>query len=157
MKKTPTIYLICGFLGAGKTTYSKKLAKEKNAIHLNPDEVVMKRYSKEEYENNWEACFAETMDFLWQETASYIQQNKDIIFDVGFWDKASRVIAKEKATKLGATPIIYYIYAPDEILKQRISSRKGKIAEHNLLHFDDIKKYFEEPSDDETFITIKNY
>ena len=157
MKKTPTIYLICGFLGAGKTTYSKKLAETSGAIHLNPDEVCMQKYSPEEYEKNWALCFAQTIDFLWQEIANYIQQNCDVVFDVGFWSKSSRQDAINRVINMGGKPIIHYIYAPDDILKQRLKMRTGKIAEHNLQNFDNIKKYFEAPSPDENFVTIKNY
>lgn len=157
MKEKSRIYLICGFLGAGKTTYSKKLAQDNKAIHLNPDEIVMQKYKPEEYENNWGTCFAQIMDFLWQETASYIKQNVDIILDVGFWNKEARSRAVHKIKQLGGQPIIYYIYAPDAVLKQRISMRKGKIAEYNHLHFDEIKKLFEEPSSDENIVVIKNY
>lgn len=46
----PTYYLVCGFLGAVKTTHSKKLAQETGAIHLNPDEWCVKLFSKTEYE-----------------------------------------------------------------------------------------------------------
>ncbi len=157
MKDCPTIYLICGFLGAGKTTYSKKLAETTGAIHLNPDDVCMHRYKPEEYESNWEYCFTQTLDFLWQEIANYIKQNKDVIFDVGFWSKLSRDKAVNKVKQMGGKPVIYYVYAPDDILKQRIATRKGKIAEQNLLNFDNTKKLFEEPSEGEDFVTIKNY
>lgn len=59
---------------------------------------------------------------------------------------------------MGGNPIVYYIYAPNSVLKQRLTTRRGKIAEQNLLHFDNIKKKsFEEPTQDEVFITIKNY
>lgn len=157
MTNNSTVYLICGFLGAGKTTYSQKLAQDTKAIHLNPDEICMQKYSPEEYETNWEACFAQTLDFLWQEIGKHIKNNQDVIFDVGFWSKSSRNEAVAKVKQLGGTPIIYYIYAPDYILKQRIKSRTGKIAEHNFLHFDDIKQSFEAPSPDENFITINNF
>lgn len=157
MTNNSTVYLICGFLGAGKTTYSQKLAQDTKAIHLNPDEVCMQKYSPEEYETNWETCFAQTLDFLWQEIGKYIKNNQDVIFDVGFWSKSSRNEAVAKVKQLGGTPIIYYIYAPDYILKQRIKSRMGKIAEYNFLHFDDIRQSFEAPSADENFITINNF
>ncbi len=157
VRHKPTIYLICGFLGAGKTTYSEKLAQNTGAIHLNPDKVCMLKYPYEEYENNWETCFAQTIDYLWQEIATYIREHKDVIFDMGFWTKSSREQAVNKVKQLGGNPIIYYIYAPDSILKQRLAQRKGKIAEQNLLHFDTKKKSFEEPSQDEVFVTIKNY
>ena len=153
----PTVYLICGFLGAGKTTYAKKLAQSTGAIHLNPDEICMKRYKREEYENNWEYCFSQTVDYLWEQTAAYVRQNKDVILDMGFWSKSSRKEARKKVIKMGANVKGYYIYAPDVFLKQRIMSRKGKIAEQNFLNFDIIKKSFEEPSEDENFIMINNF
>ena len=139
MKKSSTVYLICGFLGAGKTTYSKKLAQNTGALHLNPDDVCMQKYKPQEYENNWEACFAKTLDFLWQKVASYITQNQDVIFDMGFWSKSSRQNAIAKIKQMGGEPIIHYIYAPDFILKQRLMTRSGKIAEQNLLNFEIIK------------------
>lgn len=153
----PAVYLICGFLGAGKTTYSKILAQNTGAIHLNPDEICMQRYAPDEYENNWEFCFAQTIDYLWQEIAILIKQNKDVIFDMGFGTKSSREQAVEKIKQMGGIPKIYYIYAPDTVLKQRLTTRTGKIAEQNLLNFDILKKSFEEPSQDEVFVTVKNF
>ena len=114
------VNIISGFLGAGKTTYSKKLAQDTGALHLNPDDVCMQKYKPKEYENNWEECFAKTLDFLWQAMASYITQSKDVIFDMGFWSKSSRQNAVAKIKQLGGKPIIHYIYAPDSILKQRL-------------------------------------
>jgi predicted kinase len=157
MKKVSDVYLICGFLGAGKTVCSKRLAQDIGAVLLNPDEFCMQNYTPGEYENNWDFCFAQTMDILWQKVAACVKQGKDVVFDVGFWSKSSRVEAINRVKKMGANPLIYYIYAPDEVLKQRLKKRTGKIAEHNLLCFEEIKKSFEEPSPDEAFVTIKNY
>ena len=150
----PICYLICGFLGAGKTTYSKKLAKEKNAIHLNADEWCMKLFTKDEYEKNWEDCFLKTMEYLWQKADEYSNLQKSVIFDIGFWTKQSRTEAITKATKLGFRPIIYYIYAPDNILKERISKRQGAIAENNIKHFNETKKLFETPDKTENYLLI---
>lgn len=157
MKKVSVVYLICGFLGAGKTTYSRKLAEKSRMIHLNPDEVCMQRYSQEEYENNWDFCFAQTFEFLWSEIADYIRQGQDVIFDVGFWTKSSREEAVKKVKQMGGNPIVHYVYAPDYVLKQRLMIRTGKIAEHNLKYFDDIKKSFEAPTADESCVVIENY
>ena len=152
----PVSYLICGFLGAGKTTYSQKLSKETGAIHLNPDEWCMKLFSKEIYEQNWDECFSETIEYLWKKAEEYAKNGKSIIFDMGFWTKISRDEAIKKAVELGFLPIIHYISAPDDILKSRISKRNGHIAIHNLKQFDKLKKQFEEPSLDECFIKIDN-
>lgn len=153
----PTFYLICGFLGAGKTTYSQKLAAQTNAVHLNPDEWCMKLFSKEKYETNWDDCFKKAVNSLWQKANEYAKQSKSVIFDMGFWDKKDRQNAYAKAIDMGFEPVICYVYAPDYILIGRISQRKGLIAEHNLKNFSNLKTLFEAPDDDEFYVRIDNY
>lgn len=152
----PTIYLICGFLGAGKTTYSQKLAVTTNSVHLNPDEWCMKLFSKTEYETNWDDCFKYTVNHLWQKANEYALQNKNVIFDMGFWDKKDRQTAYKKACNMGFQPVFCYVYAPDDILMKRISQRKGVIAENNLKNFSNLKNLFEEPGEDEFYILVDN-
>lgn len=153
----PTFYLICGFLGAGKTTYSQKLAAQTNAVHLNPDEWCMKLFSKEEYETNWDDCFKKAVNSLWQKANEYAKQSKSVIFDMGFWDKKDRQNAYTKALDMGFEPVICYVYTPDDILISRISQRKGIIAEHNCKNFSNLKTLFEAPDDDEFYVRIDNY
>lgn len=152
----PTIYLICGFIGAGKTTYSQKLAGDINAVHLNPDEFCMKLFTPQEYETNWDKCFSQTVNMLWEKAAEFAREDKNVVFDLGFWSKKERQQACQKAEKLGFVPVIYYVYAPDDVLKKRISTRKGIIAEQNLKNFNKIKELFEAPSDDEFYRLINN-
>ncbi len=152
-----TLHIIQGFLGAGKSTFSRQLATQTNALHLNPDDWCMRLFKPEEYESQWEKCFAQTLEILWQKTEEALKSGQDVIFDCGFWNRESRDFAKSQAQKFGADYKHYYIYAPDKILKQRIAQRTGKIAEHNLAHFDEIKLLFAEPQEDEDAILIKNY
>ena len=155
MKKVqPTCYLICGFLGAGKTTYAKRLASETGAIHLNPDEWCMNLFTQSEYEQHWNACFSKTIDFLWEKAKDCAGKNQSVIFDMGFWTKESRQDAMKKATQLGFLPVIHYVYASEKVLKERIAKRKGTIAESNLKHFDELKKQFEIPDATEKHIRI---
>lgn len=42
----PTIYLMYGFLGFGKTTLAKKLEKELPAMRLTHDEIMLQRYGR---------------------------------------------------------------------------------------------------------------
>lgn len=38
MKKQSTVYIICGFIGAGKTTLAKKLEAKTGAVRITKDE-----------------------------------------------------------------------------------------------------------------------
>ncbi len=151
------LYLICGFLGAGKTTFSKKLAAETGALYLNPDDWCMRLFSKEEYEQHWEQCFSKTLEILWGKIKEASKNHQDVIFDMGFWTKASRDDARNKAIQLGMESVLYYIYAPDNILKQRISKRPVTITQNNYQQFEQIKSAFEAPQSDEPHILIQNF
>ncbi len=158
--KRATLHIIHGFLGAGKTTFSQKLATELlatelNAVHLNPDEWCMKLFAKEEFENNWEKCFTATLEILWQKTREYLNKGTDVIFDSGFWDRASRDYARQVAEECHSDFKHYFIDTPDNVAKQRLSLRSGKIATNNIKNFDEIKKLFSAPDADEEVIIIK--
>src|SRR3990167_4812165 len=40
--KKPTAYIICGFIGAGKTTFARKLESETGAIRITKDEWMVR-------------------------------------------------------------------------------------------------------------------
>lgn len=156
-KKT-TLYIIQGFIGAGKTTFSRKLALETDAIHLNPDEWVSKLYSKEEYMKNWNMCFDETVNLLWNKTTEYLLSGHDVIFDMGFWYKKDRNFARTLANECKANFKHYYLYVSDDILKERIVSDRPKHwAKIHLENFDQNKQNFEEPEEDESPIIVNNF
>ena len=152
-----SLYIIQGFIASGKTTFSKKLSKEKNAIHLNSDEMVTKMYDKEYYMKNWDTCFDNALTTMWEKTKEYLLDNKDVILDMGFWKKADREYARNIAKECGVECIHYYLYVPDEILKERIiNDRPSEWASIHLKNFDHNKSKFEEP-DSENVIVIHNY
>ncbi len=151
------LFLICGFLGAGKTTVSKQLTQQYDAEYMNVDSHVTQLFTRDEYENNWEACFTVAEHDLWQKIRLCAQSDTNVVFDVGFWTRKSRDVARARARQIGMTPIVYYVYAPDKVLKERIAQRSGKIAENNIKNFDTIKPMFEEPQSDEEFVRIDNF
>lgn len=156
-KAPPSCYIVCGFLGAGKTTYSKQLAEDIGAVHLNVDEWCVKLFKPKAYEKDYNTCFHKTVDYLWKKAKKYAKQQKSVIFDMGFWTKDSRKDAIKRAKKIGCKPVVLYVFAPDNISKKRIAQRTGVLAEYNKTHYDEIKKHFEEPSAPEEYLRINNY
>jgi predicted kinase len=153
----PTLYIIQGFLGAGKTTYSKKLAEEVQAIRLNGDEWCENHFSSQQLDENWNLCFSKAIETLWEEAENNLRNGKSVILDFGFWTKESRDFAISKAMELKVQTEHHYIYAPDNILLERLRHRKGSVAEKNLNSFSELKKYFEIPSNEEQVTLIENF
>lgn len=150
----PTLSIIHGFIASGKTTFSKKLAQETGALRLNADEWVAAHFMLEEQMNDWGGCFSKSVLEIWDRTEILLHNGKDVILDIGFWDKKSRDNARKKAQELNSDFKHYYIFAPDHILLERMKERTGPIAEKNLRDFTKIKALFQPPEDDEKAIII---
>ena len=150
----PTLTIIQGFIGSGKTTYSKKLSLDTGAIRLNGDEYCDAHFPIEKLETDWDQCFSEAITQLWLQAENILRDSKSVILDFGFWDRKSRDYARSIARKLDVDFQHIYINTKDEIIKDRLALRSGEIAKRNLRNFEDLKKYFEEPSSDEEHLEI---
>lgn len=156
--KQPTLYIIQGFICAGKSTFCKQLTKNIDAICYNPDQWVEKVFDKKQIQENWDSCFDKTVEIIWQKIKQDLLSGKNVIFDMGFWKKADREKAREISKNCNAKCVHYYLFVPDEILKQRITkNRPENWAKIHLENFEKNKQKFEIPEKDEDVIVINNY
>ncbi|MGH1351774.1 MAG: AAA family ATPase [Methyloligellaceae bacterium] len=141
--------IVQGFIGAGKTTWSKKLAHETGALRLNADEFCEENFTARELEENWEECFSSAVDKLWCIAQQELKNGNNVILDFGFWSYSSRQQARKLASDLNIHFRHIYINTPDNILLERLKARSGQIAKKNLDNFDCLKEQFEPPNEDE--------
>ena len=116
-----TIHLIHGFMGFGKTTLSKELAKKYNAKLFCHDQVMLKRFGRTPEDFN--KAYQECDDYIWQETAKFIQTGQDVILDYGFWDKETRRKVQERALKLTPNILWHQLICDINVAKQRVLKR----------------------------------
>lgn len=117
------VYLMHGFIGAGKTTFAKRLEKETNAKRFTPDEIIAKRYGKNLSMEEIRNANLIVKDEIWKEVKKLAKENKDVILDYSFWKKQQRIDIIDEVKKLGATPIFYEVTCNPEIMKQRALAR----------------------------------
>lgn len=143
------LIVIQGFLGAGKTTYSKRLAAQTGVVRLNGDEYCSTNFSKEVLEADWDKCFSEAITNLYRQAEELLQSGQSVILDFGFWDRKSRDYAREVASRVGADFSHIYLNTPDELILNRLTKRSGGIARKNLENYSSLKSLFEPPHVDE--------
>ena len=152
--KQPTAYVICGFIGAGKTTFARKLEKETKAIRITKDEWIIKIFgNKITSDKNFERYDKNITELATDIAFKILKAGKDVIIDEGFWVKSQRDDIKKKIINAGAKPIFYYIECSVKKMKERTIGRSKHSSidsfEINEEMFDKYFKYWEPPSKEE--------
>lgn len=89
-KKIPTVYLICGFIGAGKATFSKKLEAKTGAGRVTKDEWSIRLIGNNPAIDGY-AEWDRKITGLSRDVAFEIaEKGDDVIIDEGFWERKTR-------------------------------------------------------------------
>jgi predicted kinase len=156
--KKPTIHLIHGFIGFGKTTFAKKLEKEVNAIRFTHDEWLHHFYGPEDSKDFYEKS-DKIHSFMEKMEDKLLKLGQSVIIDSGAWSKKGRNKIRQKAKKFGANFILYSIDCPIETALKRTVYRT-KDTPKDSMHiskkvFQELLKKFEPLEKDEKHILIK--
>ena len=159
-KKKPTAYIICGFIGAGKTTFARKLEKETGAVRITKDEWMVRMFgNKITSDKNFEEYDHNIIDLTREFAFKILKSGSDVIMDEGFWAKSQRDEMKQKAINVGAKPVLYYVECPAAEMRKRVVDRSKSDSvdsfEISGEMFDSYLKHWQPPEKDEEFILVK--
>ena len=83
MTALPTLHLVCGLPGSGKSTFAERLARDERALWLSPD-LWMSRIVGDGYD---EAKRAAVEALQWELAERLLVLGVDVILDNGFWSR----------------------------------------------------------------------
>jgi predicted kinase len=154
-----TLHMVYGFVGAGKTTFAKKLESSLPAVRFTHDEWMSKLYGDNPPLEHFADYYSRVHDLIWIYAERLLELNQDVVLDFGFWSRVSRDEARVKATALGAEYKLYLLDAPEDILKKRVRKRNENLQ--GSLYIDDhafelFKSRFEPLGKDEEHVLIKD-
>jgi len=143
----PTIHMVHGFVGAGKTTFSRNLEKEIKAVRFSPDEWITDLYGDthgdarlHEYEKRIKAV-------IWRIAESTLASGGDVILDFGFWKYAEREQVRQRAKNLKVIVKLYILQCPEDVMRARVLKRTAEMPDGALFidenAFNEFKQYFE--------------
>ena len=153
--KTTTIHLMHGFIGFGKTTIAKKLAKEYSAVRLNYEDfsTIFGRNPINDGFGEYCKRIGEQIRILAEET---IANGVNIIIDHGHWTKQERADKWQWAKQLTPNVIFHVVQCNMKTAKERAVTRtnnKENGTDVTETDFENCQKRFEPMQDDEA----KNY
>ncbi len=155
------VFLICGKICCGKTTYANKICAENNAVLLSVDEITLAlfgQYCGDKHDEYVER----TEKYLLNKSLELINKGINVVLDWGFWTKAERELAKGFYKSLNIECELHYIDISDETWKSRLHKRNNDVRanETSAYYVDDnlatkFASIFEVPSEDEFDVIYK--
>ncbi len=128
MNRQPTVYLICGFIGSGKTTFARKLEAETGAVRITKDEWSIRLIGNDPTIDGY-AAWDRKIIGLSRDVAFYLaEKGIDVIIDEGFWAREERDDLKRKIDAVGAKAVLYYVNTPIETIRARVAQRNGRLT-----------------------------
>lgn len=105
---SPTVHLVHGYLGVGKTSFARQLSEQTGAIRLSADEWYLRLYTNgrptEQLDDVLWRRRKSQLDDLWPQL---LARGVDLVLDFGVWSRSERDHARSRATALGANLVLY--------------------------------------------------
>lgn len=159
MKTKPTVYVLCGFIGAGKTTFARELEARTGAVRITKDEWLIRLIGNDPTIDGY-ADFDHRIVQLSQDVAfQLVAKGIDVILDEGFWAKDERALLRRRIEQAGANEVLYYLDTPIETIRERVARRSADPPKDSfrisaeLLEF--YLPYWQPPDDDEDYVLAR--
>ncbi|EJG0940750.1 AAA family ATPase [Vibrio parahaemolyticus] len=153
------IYFVCGFIGSGKTTYSKALAEKHGAFLFSIDEWMIPLYGEHMEREVFDSRLATLQELFKDSALQLFSLGVPVIFDFGFWRKADRDTFTDWASKVGVDSEIHYLDVLFDICKQRALARNselgGKSYKMTLEMLELFWSWFEIPAPNEGVVWVQ--
>ena len=152
-----TVYMIHGYLGAGKTTFARELEQNLPALRFTHDEWMLRLYGEDPSPEQFQVFFdrvSERIEALWTRC---IALGLDVVLDLGFWSRKQRDEVRSTAAMLGAGVQLYRLSCTDGEAWARIEQRNRALTDSLFIArntFLVLRNRFELLDDDEARIEV---
>lgn len=147
-----TAHLIHGYIGAGKTTFARRLEQELPAIRFSHDEWMANLFGDDppiDQFPEFRQRVSKLIDTYWTRC---VNLGLDVVLDLGFWSRRQRDEARAIAMGLGARTRLYLLECSEDEAWRRVDKRNAHLDGSLLIVrniFEMLKSRFEPLADDE--------
>lgn len=152
------IHLICGPVGAGKTTFAAALCRNMSAVHFSIDHWMTCLFTPDltgDIEYSWAMTRIERMESLiWSQVVQLMALDVDAVLDLGLLQQEHRAKFYALAQQRGFDICLHFINADKEVRWRRVMGRNDEKGESFTMNvdrsmFDFCEALFESPVGDE--------
>ena len=120
------VTLICGRICCGKTTLAEMLCREKGAVLLSVDEIMLPLFGQHAGDRH-DDYTAAIQRYLFDLSVRIVRSGTDVILDWGFWTRSSRDHARDFYRNRDIPFEFLYPVISDDEWQNRIAKRNAAV------------------------------
>ena len=161
MKANGTLIFFCGKMGAGKTTISKQVAQDRNAVLISEDKWLESLYPGQITTFDDYIKFSRQLKpLVTLHVQNILCTGTDVVMDFPANTVSQRKWFKTLYSEINAPHELIYLNISDDICLKQIAQRRIEQPERASFDteevFHHVTSYFEEPGTEEGFNIKKN-
>jgi predicted kinase len=145
----PTMYVMVGLPGAGKTTHARQFEVDKQALRLTPDEWMIPLFGESEAGGKRDVLEGR---LIWLAIRA-LRLGVSVVLDFGVWSRNERSALRWLAAQSGADCELVYLEVSETEQRRRIEGRFAtEPASTFEMTYEDLDKFrsqFDIPNEDE--------
>jgi len=119
----PEVIVLCGLPGSGKTTFARKVERERGAVRFSTDEWMADLGF--DYFDQVRDRLQARLDRLWRQL---VEHQVSVILEDGSWKRAERDEIRRFASARQARVELHYFDIPLDVLRSRLDARNASPA-----------------------------
>jgi predicted kinase len=155
----PTLYLMFGYPGAGKTTVANVLHDLTGATHLWADQTRLELFGEPDMDQYTHEQNTQLYDYLNDTTLDLLRRGQSVIYDTNFRYRKDRDYMRSLTASLDITVVTIWVQTPLELAHDRATTDAHLQASrvHGNMSDDTFKRlsdHLDEPGEDEHVVCI---
>ena len=153
------LHMVCGKIGAGKSTLAKRLAEAPATVRISEDAWLACLYPGEIHAlSDYVRCAGRLKAAMAVHVEALLAAGISVVLDFPANTVSNRRWARGVFEKAGAAHRLHFLDVPDEVCKERLRARNAA-GEHPFqtsdAEFDQIGRHFAAPQDEEGFEVVR--
>lgn len=155
---TPTLHMVCGKIGAGKSNLAARLRHETGAVLISEDAWLSGLFSDQmTTPSDFVRFSAKLRDVLGPHVSSLLSAGMSVVLDFQANTVESRAWMRDLLEATGAAHQLHVLVTPDEVCLRRLRARNAG-GDHPFTvteeQFHRISKHYVAPTPDEGFSLV---
>ncbi|MEP7154470.1 MAG: ATP-binding protein [Betaproteobacteria bacterium] len=159
--KPATLYVMCGKMAAGKSTFSRALAQKHDAILIVQDDLLGELYPDEILTiTDFARCSVRLRNAMLPHIQQLLRSGVSVVLDFPGNTLMQRQWFRQIIDNAGVEHEMHFIDTTDDLCKRQLKQRSAHLPAGSAwtsdAEFDAITAYFKAPAEDEKFNVIRH-